>query len=119
MKLQKRADHSGDTLVVTLVGELTMSESAEFRTWIQEHLEGAPANVDVDCNGLAYIDSTGLGALVFVRKAVTARGGRLCLTRVSGWLKKFLQVTGLERTFVAPPKSGESQATPQSETKQV
>lgn len=110
MKLQMSSRQSGDTLVIVLEGELTMTETAEFRTWITEQLADGPTQVEVDCKDLAYIDSTGLGALVFLRKSVLAGGGRLCLTKVSGWLKKFLQVTGLERTFVAPAETASNEA---------
>ena len=118
MKLNMNSTREGETLAIVLEGELTLTESPSFKSWVTRELDSAesPREVAVDCDQIEYIDSTGLGALIFLRKAVLDRGGKLRLTRVSGWLRKFLQVTGLERTFMnpvsaaAPPPRPESQS---------
>ena len=99
MNLQMRSETQGNTLVISLEGELTLTQSPALRTWITEQLENGPGNVDVNCRQLSYVDSTGLGALIFLRKAVLDQSGSLRLIQVSGWLRKFLQVTGLEEAF--------------------
>ena len=101
MGLEMSSELCADALVISLDGELTVSESPDFKTWVIGQLDDAPARVELDCQAVLYIDSTGLGSLIFLRKAVLDRGGSLRLTRVSGWLLKFLQVTGLDETFIA------------------
>lgn len=108
MSLKMSSELRDDTLVVILDGELTVSESPDFKTWVTGQLDDAPAWVELDCHEMLYIDSTGLGSLIFLRKAILDRGGSLRLTRVSGWLLKFLQVTGLEETFMTPRQEPQS-----------
>ena len=108
MSLKMSSELRDDTLVILLDGELTSSESPDFKTWVTGQLDGTPARVELDCHEVLYIDSTGLGSLIFLRKAVLDGGGSLRLTRVSGWLLKFLQVTGLEETFMVPKRDSQS-----------
>ncbi|MCI0652189.1 MAG: STAS domain-containing protein [Planctomycetes bacterium] len=84
-----------------LAGELTQSDAARFKSWVVETVGKTAAAVALDCEGLTYLDSSGLGALVFVRKKIIDLGGVLYLTKTGGWLKKFLEVTGLEEAFRA------------------
>ena len=100
MELNMQSEVQGDVRNMTLDGELTLTHSAGFKAWVTEQLETGPYEVELDCRQLSYIDSTGLGALIFLRKRVLDHNGVLRLVHVSGWLRKFLQVTGLEETFI-------------------
>ena len=102
MQFKKKSKVDGDTMILILEGELIGPVSAEFKTWSAETIERGPGDVEVDCSQLSYIDSTGLGALIYLRKLVVDGDGTLILTNVSGWLLKFLQVTGLLTTFCGP-----------------
>lgn len=107
MDLEMWSETTERGLTLHLAGELTGPETAKFKVWAKEQLASAATIVLIDCSRLHFIDSSGLGALIFVRKAVTEQSGTMQLTEVSGWLRKFLQVTGLEETFC-----GETEAQP-------
>ena len=96
MDLEKRAEVRDGVLVLRLMGELTGPQTAEFKAWATDQVKNAPQEVQVDCEKLHFIDSRGLGCLIYVRKCVTEQEGSMILINVSGWLRKFLQVTGLE-----------------------
>lgn len=59
--------------------------------------EGA---VVVDCAGLTFLDSTGLGALVALRKRCEAVGGRLRLVDVPGRIELVLRISGLDELLL-------------------
>jgi anti-anti-sigma factor len=103
MILEKRAERRDSTLIITLNGELTSSESTDFKTWASRQLDPPPSRVEIRCNELRFIDSSGLGALLYLYKSVMNRGGQLRLVEVCGWLQKFLRITGLEEKFCEAP----------------
>ncbi len=97
--LVKASEVRGETLVLRLEGELAGEASQEFKSWAATQLREGPSQVEVDCEKLSYIDSSGLGSLIYLRKCAIDREGELRLTQISDWLSKFLQVTGLLTTF--------------------
>ncbi|MGE3165260.1 MAG: STAS domain-containing protein [Planctomycetota bacterium] len=110
MSLSMTADNRESVLSLILGGQLTRVDTIPFKEWavgqIDEHGAG---RVEVDCSDLTYLDSAGLGSLIFLRKVVGERGGAMVLTRVGGWLRKFLQVTGLEQALTVPNPVAEKQ----------
>jgi anti-sigma B factor antagonist len=55
----------------------------------------------LDCGGVEFADSTGLGVLVGARKRAGARNGVVVLADVSERIRKTLRVTGLLKLFTA------------------
>ena len=115
MKLEFDILKSDDQLLISLKGELTRDECSEFKKWFIRSVEHWPHGnegsvVDVDCGELHYLDSTGLGSLVFCRKALLDSGIRMRLVKTSGWLHKFLQVTALQEVFEIGSESTPEQA---------
>lgn len=55
----------------------------QFRDWI-ESLAGAPGDVVLDLSRVAYVDSSGLGALVTLHKRLLAKGRRLKISGLHG-----------------------------------
>ncbi|MFN0057259.1 MAG: STAS domain-containing protein [Planctomycetota bacterium] len=108
MNFEKRVERQESTLIITLMGELTSPETPEFKTWVTRLLDPAPSRVEVRCGDLRFIDSSGLGALLYLYKHVKSRGGQLRLVEVCGWLQKFLRITGLEEKFCEAPISESS-----------
>jgi len=100
MDLEKRHEVTERVLKLHVSGELTGPETPAFRDWVTGLSQEVEVDmIEIDCSRLHFIDSNGLGALIFVRKLAIDVGSEMRLTKVSGWLRKFLQVTGLEETF--------------------
>lgn len=89
----------GDTVVVTLVGELDMHSAGDLATAVASALDLSPGAIDVDAQGLTFTDSAGLRALLVAREDAEARGVQLRLTRVSETLDRLLAMTGLRETL--------------------
>ena len=77
--------------VVTLTGEVDVDTVLSFRDFLFD-LRG---DVELDCGGLTFIDSGGLGTLVMYCRELDVNGGHLRLTDVSDDCWKVLEVTGL------------------------
>jgi len=66
MPLDHAFARAGDTLHVTLRGDLTAAENDRFRPVMQEILADPAHRVVLDMDGLRAIDSAGIGLLVFM-----------------------------------------------------
>lgn len=53
----------------------------------------------IDCTGLEFISSAGLGVLLVVQKQATRAGGAITLINVNGNIRDVLRHTGLDTIF--------------------
>lgn len=91
-----RADTSA---VVRVGGELDHYTAPRLRAQLVELATVGVLDVTVDLAGLAFIDSTGLCALVAGLKRIRAGGGELSLRSVTPRTLKLLRLTGLDSVF--------------------
>lgn len=84
--------------VVTVAGALTSAGIDSFREQFIGWWQSLPSvrNVVVDLNGVDFLDSSGLGALVALLKRVSERGGDL---KIAGLQKKVRMVFEITRAY--------------------
>ena len=95
-------DPTGDACVVALDGDLDLHVVERLR----ETLGAAIAqsrNLVLDVSNVAFVDSTGLGALVRAHHTAKQKEGVLYLAGANRVLRSVLHVTGLESRFPAFP----------------
>jgi anti-sigma B factor antagonist len=80
---------------VRLVGEVDIAGVPE----IQARLERSGGSIEVDCSGVTFIDSSGLGMLVAVQRACSARGAKLSIVDPSPPMIHVLELTGLDNVL--------------------
>ena len=83
--------------VVEVRGELDMATSPQLREGLQRLVDAGDRQLVVDLAGVGFIDSSALGALVVMFKALHDVGGRLCLAAVQPAVRSVLQVTSVDR----------------------
>jgi anti-anti-sigma factor len=66
-------------------------------------LEKVNGTVTLDCQGLEYISSAGLGVLLKTQKRLTGAGGKLRLTGVSRHLQDIFLYSGFDQIFEIQP----------------
>jgi anti-anti-sigma factor len=98
---------SDGSCVVSVVGEMDLAVVAEFLARALECLDRADA-LTLDLGGVSFIDSSGLGALVRVRKEAGNRGKTLTLVNVSASTHRLLEITGLQDAFDIVDKEPEA-----------
>ena len=92
--------HVDDVVVVSLKGEITLDDGdLKFGRWIDGLLKKDQCKILVDLGGVTYIDSAGVGMMVFEWKAVHARGGVLKLLNLSGHSNRLLSTVKLKTVF--------------------
>ena len=89
------AERHGGTLTVALHGEVDVLNVDEVRQALKEAVGAAPERIVVDLADLSFIDSTGLGALVFGFQRARDRGITLSLARPTRAVRQVLVLSGL------------------------
>jgi anti-anti-sigma factor len=82
--------------VIGIEGDLDRSNVAEFQDCISAHLTSGRRRVVVDLQECAFIDSAGLGALLYLVVDIGAEG-RLAVAGPSRRIKRLFEIVGLER----------------------
>jgi anti-anti-sigma factor len=78
-----------------LSGEIDLSTVEQLREAITREIErGEVAAVLIDLDGVTFLDSTGIGALVQGRGLASRHGKRLGVANAHGLVRRVLEATG-------------------------
>jgi anti-sigma B factor antagonist len=90
-----RLERDADTAIVALHGEVDVLTVDQVRVTIGDALAGRPRAIVVDLAGLSFIDSTGLGALVYGFQRCRDAGIAFTLAHPSRGVHQILVLSGL------------------------
>ena len=93
-----RARH-GETVVVSLAGEVDADNVATVRQELDEAVRAHGPRLVVDLSRVAFIDTTGLGVLVRQLAALRDRDGSMVLVAPAGQVLRRLRRTNLAPLF--------------------
>ena len=97
--LTVRANDAG-AVVVALAGDFDMSGVEEFRSCIDELIDSSNgAGLIVDLGDVAFIDSSGISALLEARRLVTREHHELRFEHLAAPVSRLFELTGLSDTF--------------------
>lgn len=82
-------------VVVRLSGEVDISNADLLEEAIQQYLGGNPRDLTLECDGLRFIDSTGLSLTVRLHNELAQRGHRLVLTGLADAVRRPFEATNL------------------------
>jgi anti-sigma B factor antagonist len=88
-------DREAGTATVALRGEVDVLTVDRVRHVLGEALAGEPREIVVDLSELAFIDSTGLGALIFGFQRARDAGVRFRLAHPSPGIRQVLMLSGI------------------------
>lgn len=89
----------GTATVVTLAGEIDLSNHVPLRTVLNDLIVGGSVHLVLDMTGVSFMDSTGLGALIGTRRRVHAFQGSLRIVLTNDAIMRVFEVTGLDNVF--------------------
>jgi anti-anti-sigma factor len=94
----------GPALIVRVIGELDHDTSDDLVRTVAGRLTGEAAfgEVRLDFADLAWMDSSGLAALLMIHRHVTASAARLHLDNRPAFLDRMLRVTDVLDHLTAP-----------------
>ncbi|MGE0440719.1 MAG: STAS domain-containing protein [Gemmatimonadales bacterium] len=90
---------SGGVTIIRIDGQLIVGNRQDLKALVQEALEAGDRKFLIDCTSTAYIDSSGLGALVTISKKVRENGGELRLAGLNEDLRSLFELTKLDSLF--------------------
>jgi anti-anti-sigma factor len=100
----------GGATVVRPVGRLDLLSAAELRQQLAREVAAGRSRLVVDLAQVAFIDSSGLGALIGGLKAARLAGGDLRIARPSEQARIVLELTTLDRVLKPYPTVEEALA---------
>ncbi len=90
----------GDCLVVGLMeARLDAVIAPSFREALINRIDSGRQNIVLDLSKVGFLDSSGLGALVFVLKHLLHKGGRLHICGVNPGVMSVLKLTRMDRVL--------------------
>jgi anti-sigma B factor antagonist len=88
-----------DGLLMTVSGDVDFSCSTDLRRAIQEQIAHRPARMVIDLEGVNYMDSSGVAALVEVLRAQTKAKRKLVLCNLQSRVKGIFEIARLDSVF--------------------
>lgn len=77
-------EQKDDTLVYTLEGELGAAEVRDVRGELDTRIESDLSVHAIDISGITFIDSSGIGALVYLYKRLLERKKKMVIVGATG-----------------------------------
>jgi anti-anti-sigma factor len=90
-----------DAEVITLVGEIDMTRSAELRTAVEGFRNSSATDVVVDVSGVSFFGSEGVGFLVRLFMEAKNRGGTVTVHNPSAAVIRLISITGLDEVITS------------------
>jgi anti-sigma B factor antagonist len=97
---------AGDVPILAVSGEVDVYSAPALKDKIGELIQSGQTTLIVDLSGVAFLDSTGLGALVEARAATNESGGSLPIVCSQERILKLFTITGLDGVFTIHPDVG-------------
>lgn len=89
----------GQTPSIKIVSAGNRIEPQMFQQAAAGWLAQGHCYLAIDLSDLAFVESSGLGALVFVYKAAQQHGGQLVLFGLQAYVQKLVEITKLNRVL--------------------
>lgn len=97
-------ENIGDVLVIKInEKEANLSKSELFKEYVLNELKEGSANIIISFEGVEYLDSSFLGALVGILKSILMLNGNLFLTDMHYDIINLFELTRLDKIFVLIP----------------
>lgn len=97
--LRMESRREGEAAVLTLAGEVDVSNVAEVREAGLKLLQSDTKRLVVDLSEVTYMDSSGLGMLVGLLKRVRESGGEVAIAGARERVGRLFEITGLKQVF--------------------
>jgi anti-sigma B factor antagonist len=97
--LEMETNASGDWMVLTVGGEVDLNTAGQLKERINGLIALGHSNVVVDLEGVEFMDSTGLSALVTGLMRTSENGGDMAVVCTRPQVLRLLALTGLDQVL--------------------
>lgn len=88
-----------DATVIEVNGEVDVHTAAKLREKLFSLIEGGTHRLILDLEGVEFLDSTGLGALIGALKRVRAHDGSIDIVCTQSRILRIFEITHLNKVF--------------------
>ena len=92
-------ENANDVTTAVLVGRLDTPATTEATPYFEQLQNAAGGTVVLDCTELSYISSSGLRLFITLRKAATAKGGKIVVKNLGDTIRQVFMMTGFLNLF--------------------
>ena len=100
LEMKVSFDEGEDKWIFSPSGEIDIYSSQKFKEAILEKFNSKKTDILIDGEKLDYIDSTGLGALIYILKLLKDDDFKIHLMNVKPNIKKLFDITELDKLFL-------------------
>jgi anti-sigma B factor antagonist len=94
-EIRDRVRRPDGTVVLRLGGHLDVDGSPHLQQSLSEMLREGTRNVELDCTGVGFISSVGVGVVIVAVGEYRAAGGDVVVTGLSAELRAMFEMLGL------------------------
>ncbi|MBQ0166607.1 MAG: anti-sigma factor antagonist [Treponema sp.] len=90
---------NGETYIIDVDGEMDLYNSYKLKELVMKMLEKNVRSFIINLEKVDYIDSSGIGALIYICSTIKKMSLRLSIANVHGSVKKVIELTKLMGYF--------------------
>lgn len=107
LEIQVYYNEEKDAWIIEPEGEIDIYTSPSFKNKVLNSYMEKKTDLLVDGAKLEYIDSTGLGALISILKAIEDDDNKIHLINIKPNIKKLFDITELDKLFIIRGENNE------------
>lgn len=108
--MQVTEEKDGDALILVLEGRLDSTTSADFEKQIVGAIRNNEKHIVIDLDGVDYISSAGLRAVLIGAKQMSAGYGKLALCGLNEKIREVFHMSGFDKILTILPTRSEAVA---------
>ncbi|MBL8967513.1 MAG: anti-sigma factor antagonist [Spirochaetaceae bacterium] len=90
---------SGENYIIDVNGEMDLYNSYRLKELVMKMLEKKVERFIINLENVDYIDSSGIGALIYICSTIKKMNLKLVITNIHGSVKKVIELTKLMGYF--------------------
>jgi anti-sigma B factor antagonist len=94
---------SGDNYIIDVDGEMDLYNSYKLKELVMKMLEKKVTRFIINLENVDYIDSSGIGALIYICSTIKKLNFKLVITNIHGSVKRVIELTKLMGYFPITP----------------
>lgn len=88
-----------NVLIINIIGEVDLYNAPKIKEVVNDNIRKGFLKFIINMQEVTYIDSTGIGSLIFARQTILAAKGSLRLIHIKDSVKKIFELTRLNSFF--------------------
>ncbi len=100
-----------DATVVTLSGDIDLHHAPALHSALLDVSEARPRRIIIDLTEVPYMDSSGVGTLVYILRRVNTYQGKMALVGMNSRVRSVFEITKLDQFFTIRATEAEAMQT--------